>query len=275
VNPVDIGNCVDPSWAGIEAPYVVGYEFAGHVDWIDTETTDLRVGDHVWGLLPVRGTKWGAYAEQVAVPHRLLARQPEALTVIEAAALPLAGATALQTLDRLSLSPGDWLLVHGAAGGVGHLLVQMAVARGISVAAASRSAGRQRLLNLGIKLWLDRASESVPAVAAAELGHDFNAVVDLVGGQLLRSLPYLAEGGQAATIVELAGNFEEAIDRNISIHGILMRPGRDVLNQVSTAVDAGLRPDVRQVFPLAEARTAHRRLEAGGVGGKLVLSVSG
>jgi NADPH2:quinone reductase len=100
-------------------------------------------------------------------------------------------------------------------------------------------------------------------------------VVDLVGGQLLRSLPYIVEGGQAATIVDLDGNFEEAIDRNISIHGVLMRPGRDVLDRLSTAVDAGLRPHVRQVWPLAEAATAHRRLDAGGVGGKIVLSVCG
>jgi NADPH:quinone reductase and related Zn-dependent oxidoreductases len=115
----------------------------------------------------------------------------------------------------------------------------------------------------------------VPAVAAAELGQGIDAVVDLVGGQLLRSLPYLVEGGQAATIVDLDGNFDEAIDRNISIHGVLMRAGRDVLERLSTAVDAGVRPHVRQVWPLAEAATAHRRLEAGGVGGKIVLSVCG
>ena len=71
------------------------------------------------------------------------------------------------------------------------------------------------------------------------------------------------------------GNFDEAMDRNISIHGVLMRPGRDVLDRLSTAVDTGLRPRVRQVWPLAEAATAHRRLEAGGVGGKIVLSVGG
>lgn len=275
VNPVDVGNCGDPSWAGLDTPYVVGYEFAGDITWIDTEATDLRIGDRVWGLLPVRGTRWGAYAEQIAVPHCLLAPRPAVLSAVEAAALPLAGATALQTLDRLRLSPGDWLLVHGATGGVGHLLVQLAVARGISVAAASRPDDRQRLIDLGVKLWLDRASESVPAVAAAELGQGIDAVVDLVGGQLLRSLPYLVEGGQAATIVDLDGNFDEAIDRNISIHGVLMRAGRDVLERLSTAVDAGVRPHVRQVWPLAEAATAHRRLEAGGVGGKIVLSVCG
>ncbi len=256
-------------------PYVVGYEFAGDITSIDTGTTDLRVGDRVWGLLPVRSTRWGAYAEQIAVPHCFLAPRPAALSAIEAAALPLAGATALQTLDRLTLSRGGWLLVHGATGGVGHLLVQLAVARGIRVAAASRPDDRQRLIDLGVELWLDRASESVPAAAAAELGHGVDAVVDLVGGQLLPSLPHVLEGGHAATIVDLDGNFNEAIDRNISIHGVLMRPGREVLDRLSAAVDTGLRPDVKHVWPLAEAATAHRRLEAGGVGGKIVLSARG
>jgi NADPH:quinone reductase-like Zn-dependent oxidoreductase len=212
VNPVDIGNSRDPSWAGLDTPYVVGYEFAGDITWIDADTTDLRIGDPVWGLLPVRGTRWGAYAEQIAVAHGLIAPRPAALSAIEAAALPLAGATALQTLDRLQCSAGDWLLVHGATGGVGHLLVQLAVAQGISVAAASRPDDRRRLIDLGVKLWLDRAGESVPASAETELGHGLNAVVDLVGGQLLPSLPHVVEGGQAATIVELDGNFDEAID---------------------------------------------------------------
>ncbi|MFR9775618.1 NADP-dependent oxidoreductase [Micromonospora sp. MS34] len=275
VDPVDAGNRADPSWAGVEPPYVVGYEFAGDVTSIETDGTDLRVGDRVWGLLPVRGTRWGAYAEQVTVPHRFLARRPSALSAIEAAALPLAGATALQTLDRLALSRGGWLLVHGAAGGVGHLLVQLAVARGIRVAAASRPADRRRLIGLGVELWLDRAGEPVPAAAAAELGRGVDGVVDLVGGQLAPSLPYVVEGGCAATIVDLEGDLNEAVDRNISIHGVLLRPGREVLDRLSAAVDAGLRPDVRHVWPLAEAAEAHRRLEAGGVGGKIVLSVRG
>jgi NADPH:quinone reductase-like Zn-dependent oxidoreductase len=273
VNPVDLGNRSDPSWAGVDAPYVVGYEFAGEITSVGTETTDLRVGDRVWGLLPVRGTRWGAYAEQVAVPPSLLAPRPTVLSAVEAAALPLAAATALQTLDRMALPRGAWLLVHGASGGVGHLLVQLAAACGIRVAAASRPDDRQRLVDLGVELWLDRASESVPAVASAELGHGVDAVVDLVGGLLPPSLPYVVEGGHAATIVDLDGDFTEAVDRNISIHGVLMRPGREVLDRLSAAVDAGLRPHVKHVWPLHEAAAAHRRLEAGRVGGKIVLSV--
>lgn len=273
VNPVDAGNRGDPSWAGITAPYVVGYEFAGTITSLNTTTAGLHVGDEVWGLLPVRGTRWGAYAEQVAVPSWSLAPRPDELSAIQAAGLPLGATTALQTLDRLALPPGSWLLVHGAAGGVGHLLVQLAAARGIRVAAASRPHDRQRLTDRGVELWLDRASESVAAAATSKLGHGVDAVVDLVGGQLRASLPYVVEGGRAATIVDLAGDFDEAIDRNITIHGVLLRPGREVLDRLSSAVAAGLRPDIAHVWPLPEAATAHRRLEAGGVGGKIVLSM--
>jgi NADPH2:quinone reductase len=117
VNPVDAGNRADPSWAGVGAPYVVGYELAGRVEAAGDGRTGWRRGDLVWGLLPVRGTRWGTYAELVAVDAALLAPRPANLDAVEAASLPLAGATAVQLLDRLAPKPGEWVLVHGAAGG--------------------------------------------------------------------------------------------------------------------------------------------------------------
>ena len=94
VNPVHLGNRADADSAGIETPYVVGYEVAGTVAELDGAPSDLHIGDRVWGLLPVRGTRWGAYAERVAVDASLVARRPAALDVVEAATLPLAGGTA-------------------------------------------------------------------------------------------------------------------------------------------------------------------------------------
>ena len=108
--------------------------------------------------------------------------------------------------------------------------------------------------------------------AAAKLGRPFDGVADLVGGLLLESLPALAEGAQAATIVDLDGDFDEAIDRNVSLHGVLLRPGRDLLVELAAAVDAGLRPTISATYPLARAAEAHRRLERGGVGGKIALT---
>lgn len=129
VNPVDAGNRADPSWARIRPPYVVGYELAGRVQAVGEGGAGFRRGDLVRGLLPVRGTRWGTYAELVAVDAALVGPRPPSLSAVEAAALPLAGATAVQLLDRLGPEPGEWLLVHEAAGGVGSLFVQLARAR--------------------------------------------------------------------------------------------------------------------------------------------------
>jgi NADPH:quinone reductase-like Zn-dependent oxidoreductase len=264
VNPVDLGNRTDSSWAGIHAPYVVGYELAGRV--VDT-------GEPVWALLPVRGTTHGALADQVAVPRTYLAPRPPELDPIVAAALPLAGCTALQVLQRMGLDAGSWVYVHGATGGVGHLLVQMARGLGLHVAAGSRPSDRQRLEELGVDLWVDRSDTSPAATATAHLGRALDAVIDLVGGQLEPSLPQVRVGGHAATIVDLTGDLELAIDRNIDLHGVLMRPGRDRLFALSAEVAAGVRPTVTETYPLERVADAHRRLAAGRVGGKLVITL--
>ena len=264
VNPVDAGNRADPSWAGISPPYVVGYELAGRV--ADT-------GEAVWALLPVQGTTQGALAERVSVPRDLVAPRPPELHPIAAAALPMAGCTALQVLQRMPLTAGSWVLVHGATGGVGHLLVQMARGLGLRVAAASRVDDRRRLEELGVDLWLDRSDPEPAAAAVAALGRELDAVVDLVGELLAPSLPSVRVGGHAATIVDLTGDLELAIDRNIDLHGVLMRPGRDRLYELAAEVAAGVRPTVTDTYPLERTADAHRRLEAGRVGGKLVITL--
>jgi NADPH:quinone reductase-like Zn-dependent oxidoreductase len=260
VNPVDCGNRADPSWAGVEASYVVGYELAGRL--ADT-------GEAVWGLLPVQGTRWGALAEYVALPAGLVAPRPPGLDAVTAAALPLAGCTAFQVLERMRLPEGSWVLVHGATGGVGHLFVQLAARRGLRVAAAVRPAERRRLESLGAERLLDRADPDPAAV----LDHEVDAVVDLVGGRLEASLPHVRVGGHAATIVDLSGDLELAIDRNVDLHGVLLRVGRDRLDALAAEVAAGLRPTVAATYPLEHAADAHRRLEGGGVGGKLVITL--
>jgi len=274
VNPVDIGNRSDPRWSGVPTPYIVGYEFAGHVIEVGLSVTDLRIGDPVWGLLPVRGTQWGANAEYLAVSREHVARRPSELDPAEAACLPLAAGTALQVLDRLDLAEGGWLLVHGAAGGVGHLLVQLAASRGVRVAAVSREVDRDRLTALGAELWLDRSSATLPeAAAVAHLGHELDAVVDLVGGRLVDAQDHVRPGGGLATVVDLNGDFSEALDRNLRLHGVLIQPGRDLLESLAREVRAGLRPTIRGCFALDDVALAHERLEAGGIGGKLVLTL--
>jgi NADPH:quinone reductase len=275
VNPVDAQNRADPSWAGIAPPFVVGYEFAGTVRTLGNGVRDLAVGQSVWGLLPVRGTRSGAYAELLAVDQRYVRPSPAGLTAIDAAALPLAGATSLQLLDRLGLEPGAAILVHGAAGGVGSVLVQLARARQLRVAAPARAERHRLLRALGVQVVVERESPDALDALVAELGAAPDAVVDLVGHGLLgASLPYVAPGGAAASIVELRGDLEEAVDRNLTLHGVLVRAdGRD-LERLADEVEAGrLRPVVDEVVEFDQAERAHRRVESGHGQGKLVLRV--
>jgi NADPH:quinone reductase len=277
VNPVDAGNRADPSWAGICPPYVVGYELAGHVQAVGAGPAGWRPGDAVWGLLPVRGTRRGAYAELVALDAALIGPRPPSLSAVQAASLPLAGATAAQLLDRLDPRPGEWVLVHGAAGGVGSLFVQLARARGARVV-ASASARRAPLLGqLGAEVFLDRHAGAVAGRARRAIGRELDMVADLVGhGNLAASLPVLREGGRAGSIVELAGDLELAVDRNITLHGVLVRPSQRVLGALAAAVAEGwLRSVVDQVLDLADAAVAHRRVESGRGQGKVVLRVAG
>jgi NADPH:quinone reductase len=166
--------------------------------------------------------------------------------------------------------------VHGAAGGVGSLLVQLARADGVRVAGSASGARRDLLQSLGVDVILDRAEGDVVATAARRLGGDLDAVADLVGGGLLaRSLPAVREGGRAASIVELTGDFEEAVDRNISLHGVLVRPSAATLDRLAAAVEVGtLRPIVDEVVELDGIAAAHRRLETGHGQGRIALRIS-
>lgn len=276
VNPVDATNRADPRWAGIEPPFVVGYEFAGWIDEIGPGVERFSRGDAVWGLCPVRGTRWGTYAEYVELEADCVGLRPAALDVVEAAAIPLAGSTALQLLDRLGLEPGEAVLVHGASGGVGRLLVQLARMRGIRVAAASSLSRHPLLRDLGVEIVIDREESDVVAAAVRELAGPLDAVADCAGhGLLAESLVGLREGGSAASIVELSGDFEEAIDRNLRLHGILVRPERETLDRLREAVQHGaLRPVVDAVVEPDAIRETHRRLDAGRGTGKVVLRMA-
>ena len=276
VNPVDAANRADPSWAGVNPPYVVGYELAGRIQAAGDEADWMR-GELVWGLLPVRGTRWGTYAELVTLDAALVAPRPPSLSAVQAASLPLAGATSVQLLDRLDPRPGEWLLVHGAAGGVGSLFVQLARARGVRVV-ASASAQRESLVReLGAEVFLDRHPGQVAERACRAIGQELDMVADLVGyGTLAASLPMVNEGGRAGSIVELAGDLEPAVDRNITLEGVLLRPSRAVLEVLAAAVaDGVLRPVVAQGLDLADAAVAHRRVESRRGQGKVVLRVAG
>jgi NADPH:quinone reductase-like Zn-dependent oxidoreductase len=276
VNPVDATNRADPGWAGIKPPYVVGYELAGWIEEIGVGVAGFARGDPVWGVCPVRGTRWGAYADYVELDAGWVGQRPTTLDGVEAAAIPLAGSTALQLLDRLALRPGEAVLVHGASGGVGRLFVQLARMRGIRVAAAASRSRHPLLRDLGVEIVIDREESDVVAAAVRQVGGLLDAVADCAGhGLLAASLVGVREGGSAGSIVELSGDLEDAIDRNLRLHGVLVRPERETLDRLREAVEQGaLQPVVDAVVEPDAIVGTHHALETGAGIGKVVLRMA-
>jgi NADPH:quinone reductase-like Zn-dependent oxidoreductase len=253
-------------------PAGTGVEFVGVVAATGRDVTRTTPGDRVWGLVP-RGT-FGAVAEQVAVPQDRVARTPPGLEAVDAAALPAAGTTAVRALTRVGrLQEGQRLLVRGAAGGVGNLAVQYGHWLGARVTALAGARDLDWVRELGATTALDSRTTDPGRLEAHDL------VVDLVGTELRRYRRGLAPGG---TLVALALDPAHPI-RSIAttaLGGVGPRPLRtfsndptgDDLAELARLVTSGaVRPVVDAVYPMAQTAEAHRRLEAGGVRGKVVV----
>ena len=273
VNPVDFKTRAGKGMAGIlgEPPLVLGWDVAGVVSAVPPGVTRFKVGEEVFGM-PWFPRRAGAYAEYVTAPSRHFATKPHALSFEEAAALPLAGLTAWQIIvDAIQLEAGADLLVHGAAGGVGHLAVQVAKARGANVIATARAEQGEWLRQLGADEVIDYRSERFEDRVS-----DLDAVIDFPGVYGERSLEVLRPGGILVSVPsgvpeELLAKARQSRRRAT---GFLVEPDPVGLAGLSHLVENGqLEVRVDQVFDLEDAAAAHRRAEAGHGGGKLVLRV--
>jgi NADPH:quinone reductase-like Zn-dependent oxidoreductase len=255
-----------------EPPFTVGWDVAGVVEEIGGGVTRFAVGDRVFGM-PRFPHEAAAYAEFVTSPSRQLARIPDALSDVEAGGLPLAGLTAWQALvETADVRPGQRVLVLAAAGGVGHLAVQIAKARGAHVLGTSRAAKHAFLAELGVDEAIDYTSEPV-----AERAGEVDVVLDLVGGEAgIDALPALRDGGIFIRVPS-ASDLDQLVERSggrARITGILVEPDRAGLEALADLVERGaLRVHVEQTFPLAEVAKAHELAEKGRTQGKLVLTV--
>ncbi len=254
-----------------ELPFTVGWDVAGEVVALGQGVTRFAVGDRVFGM-PRFPREAAGYAEYVTAPSRQLARTPEKLSDVEAGALPLAALTAWQALvDTAAVGPGDRVLVHAAAGGVGHLAVQIAKSRGAHVIGTARSAHHDFLSQLAVDEAIDYTAQDVGATV-----RDADLVLDLVGGDVgLHSLPALRDGGLLIAIPSSAdlAPLEQGAGSRVRVTNMLVEPDRTGLEAIAALVESGeLRVHVARTFPLAEAAAAHALGERGEIGGgKLVL----
>jgi NADPH:quinone reductase-like Zn-dependent oxidoreductase len=271
VNPVDWKVRTRGGLLG-EPPFTVGWDVGGVVEEVGFGVTRFAPGDRVFGM-PRFPREAAAYAEYVTSPSRQLARTPERLSDVEAGALPLAGLTAWQTLvETADVQPGQRVLILAAAGGVGHLAVQIAKARGAYVIGTARAEKHALLTGLGADETVDYTSEAVE-----ERVRDVDVVLDLVGGEeSTRTLQTLRDGGLYLAVPSGAGIEllrEHAGDR-VRVTSILVEPDRAGLEALAELVARGeLRVHVSQTFPLEDAARAHELGETGRTQGKLVLTV--
>lgn len=270
VNPVDWKCRAAPGFLGAP-PFTLGWDVSGVVEAVAVGVNRFAPGDEVFGM-PRFPREAGAYAEYVTAPSRQLARKPARLSHVEAAGLPLAGLTAWQILvETADVRPGQRVLVTAAGGGVGHLAVQVAKARGAYVIGTARRVKHQFLRELGADEVIDYTATDV-----ARATGDLDLVVDLLGGQSsVRAVPTLRPGG---LLVPVTGGGDPAIHTAAAAHGVrvarfLVEPDHAGLEALAALVDAGqLRVEIDTVLPLADASKAHELGEAGRTRGKIVLT---
>ncbi len=278
-NPVDAKLRQNASWAGLQPPIVLGYDVSGVVEEVGRRVSGFAVGDEVYYTPEIFGNPLGSYAEYNAVPASIVARKPRRMSHEEAAAVPLAGGTAWEALvRRLRVTPGETVLIHGGAGGVGSFGVQIAKAMGARVLASASARNQQVMRDLGADVTIDYASEDLAEVVRRETGGaGVDVVFDTVGGDaILRSIPATRPFGRLATILTPAGTLGGLSSRNQTLHGIFLMREADRLREMARAIDQGLiRSLVDRILPLEEVRQAHERLDSGHGTGKVVLRVAG
>ena len=272
INPVD---CKTRSGGGFAKrlgeepfPVILGWDVAGVVDRLGPEAHGFSVGDRVYGCIhfPNLGN---AYAEYATAPVEHLAHIPEGLDMAEAAALPLAVLTAWQALDAIDLQPGQRTVVVGAAGGVGHLAVQLAKRRGAEVVGVAGPRNQAFILELGADEAVDYSTGDL-----ATLVGEADVIFDAVGRGTVATLSSIVNPG--GSIVSIVGGVKpDDLPEGIIGKNIMIRPSGEQLVQVSEMVAARrLRPVVQEVILATEAARAHSLSDAGHVRGKLVLDLS-
>ncbi|MFN8077557.1 MAG: NADP-dependent oxidoreductase [Kineosporiaceae bacterium] len=269
VNPVDYKvregylQTIFPHWF----PIVPGWDVAGEVASVGPAVTEFVPGQRVLAYARMDHIGHGTCAQQVAVPVRCLAPLPDGADVVAAGGLPLAGLTADQMLDAARVGPGDTVLVHAAAGGVGHLAVQLAQARGARVIGTASERNHDFLLGLGAAPvtygdGLDaRVRELVP--------EQVTAVLDTVGGDALTSsFDLVADPSRVVSVVDA---------RAVLGRGgryVFVRPDAAGLARLAGMLAAGaLVVELDSTYPLEATADAHRRVETGRVRGKVVVTV--
>lgn len=273
INPVDAKTRQGKGAAGrtkIELPIILGWDISGVITEAGSDVAGFKPGDEVFAMInfPVLGK---TYAEYVVAKPSELAIKPANITHNEAAAATLAALTAWQVLTtKVNVKKGDRMLVHAAAGGVGHYVVQMAKHLGAYVIGTSSAANKDFVLSLGADEHIDYKAKKVEDVVS-----DIDFIFDPIGGaNTEQSLHIVNKGGAVICILHAFNDelLQKAKDLGVHGHNVLVYPSGDDMKTIAGLLEKGIiKSHVSKVFQLEQVGEAHTLLESGRAVGKVVI----
>lgn len=255
-------------YAQYKLPLIVGRDFSGTVAALGAGVDDFKTGDAVFGVLDAG--REGTYCEKLVIKAAIIAKKPDALSHINAAALALTGLTAIRTLeDTLKLQRGETILIQGGAGGVAGFAIQLAKHIGAHVITTTSAANVDYVRGLGADEVIDYTALDFTSVV-----HDCDAVFDTVGGEVTqKSFAVLKPGGRAAFIASGAQAPKPERTDVIALRPAVSRARTPLQRIAQLAIAGAVRPPEIKLFRLAEAVAAHRLSEGRHFRGKLVFKV--
>ncbi len=274
INPLDYQIRRGDYAAYVRLPAVIGYDVSGVVEKVGSDVVDFAVGDEVFYTPQIFDPKGGSYAQYHVVSEALVARKPANLTHEEAASMTLVGGTAWEALvTRAKLHAAESVLIHGGAGGVGSIAVQLAKAMGATVYTTCRTRDLAFVRELGADHAIDFTSQDyIREIADLTGKKGVNVVFDTIGGTTLSQSPHvLSDAGRVVSIVDIATpqNLVAAWGVNAEYHFVFSRQNRGKLNALKTLLESGrIRPIIGARFSLDQIPQAHAVLERGEVDGK-------
>ncbi|MFB9215566.1 NADP-dependent oxidoreductase [Vibrio sinaloensis] len=274
VNPIDVKTRAGLGWAASEnkdnLPWVPGYDIAGEVVGCGDNSARFTVGDNVAGFIgfPLQG---GGYSQYLCVPETELSLVPDSITLEAAAALPLAGQTAVQALDKAAVKEGDRVLILAGAGGVGHIAIQVAVAAKAEVFTTCSEANLDYMATLGAH------AINYQFAPVSERVEEADVLIDLVGGDAaLDALKCLKDGAKVVTVPTLSAELicEKAKLLGFDATGMLVDPNPEQLDALLYMVSVGLlKTEIYKTYPMNQVAQAHEQIETGHTRGKVLLDM--
>lgn len=290
INPIDTKLRQRGSFYPDKSPTILGCDGAGVVEAVGKAVERFQVGDEIYFCQGGLGGPRGNYAEYAVVDERFVAKKPASISFAQAAAAPLVLITAWESLyDRARIDPGQRVLIHAGAGGVGHVAIQLAKLKGAEVCTTISSEEKAAFVrNMGADLPINyKQKDFVAAVLEWTEGEGVDVAFDTVGGELFETtFPAVRIYGDLVTILapDPSTAWKIARNRNLRISLELMltpmleenvhyqQEQATILRDCARMIDKGqLKIQLTKTFPLAEAAEAHALLEAGSIMGKLVL----